>query len=139
MLDPAGGAAGDISNGAGPHLSIGPNDQGIERRALVAFYLAGAIPAGSTINAATLTLNLSKTNSSQPQPIDMHRVLADWGEGASNSGDPGGQGAPAMTGDATWLHRFFDTTFWTAQGGDLEGSLSASTLVAGPGKYTWTG
>src|SRR5439155_6942286 len=48
---------GDISNGAGPHLFIGTNDQGNERRALVAFDLAGAIPAGSTINAATLTLN----------------------------------------------------------------------------------
>ena len=69
----------------------------------------------------------------------MHRVLADWGQGASNSGDPGGGGAPAMTGDATWLHRFFDTTLWTAQGGDFVGSLSASTNVAGAGKYTWSG
>jgi hypothetical protein len=38
------------------------------------------------------------------------------GEGASNAGDPGGMGAPAVVNDATWVHTFYNTGFWIAPG-----------------------
>ena len=41
------------------------------------------------------------------------------GEGASNAGDPGGMGAPAVVNDATWVHTFYNTGFWIAPGGRL--------------------
>jgi hypothetical protein len=130
---------GGLSNGAGPHLFVGTNEQNNERRAVIAFDL-GSIPDHATINAATISLHVSQTRSVTPQPIDVHRLLADWGEGTSNSGEPGGQGAPTTIGDATWLHRFFDKTFWTAPGGgDFAPSVSASTLVGDVGAYNWSG
>jgi len=67
-------------------------------------------------------------------------VLANWGEGASNAGTPGGGGAPAQTGDATWLHTFYSTSFWTTPGGDFSGTMSATTPI-GPVNtiHTWSG
>jgi hypothetical protein len=68
----------------------------------------------------------------------LRRVLQDWGEGSSNSGSTGGGGVQATVGDATWLHTFFDTSFWVDPGGDfsatLSGSQSVGTLAT---DYTW--
>lgn len=62
------------------------------------------------------------------------------GEGSSNAGSPGGGGAPAQPGDATWLHNFFNTSFWTSAGGDTAASVSASTAVSTNNRlYTWSG
>ena len=55
--------------------------------------------------------------------------MSDWGEGASNAGSPGGDGAPAQAGDATWLHTFYNTSFWTTPGGDFSPTISATTPV----------
>ena len=49
-----------------------------------------------------------------------------------------GDGAPATTNDATWRHRFFDTIFWTTEGGDFSGTVSASQSVGAVGMYTWS-
>jgi hypothetical protein len=49
-----------------------------------------------------------------------------------------GDGAPATPNDATWRHRFFDTVFWTTQGGDFSATVSASQSVGGVGQYTWS-
>src|SRR5207237_6519861 len=54
------------------------------------------------------------------------------------AGAGGGQGAPATSGDATWVHRFFDTTKWTTPGGDFAGAASATTDVADVGSYHWS-
>ena len=56
-------------------------------------------------------------------------MLADWGEGTSVAPGEEGDGAPATTNDATWRHRFFDTIFWTTEGGDFSGTVSASQSV----------
>ena len=40
-----------------------------------------------------------------------------------------GDGAPATPNDATWRHRFFDSVFWTTQGGDFSATVSASQSV----------
>ena len=49
-----------------------------------------------------------------------------------------GDGAPATTNDATWRHRFFDTIFWTTEGGDFSATVSASQSVGVVGMYTWS-
>jgi len=134
-------STGALSNGAGPTMFAGRTNQtsNSRRRALVHFDVAGAVPAGSTITAAALMLNASQVSSATPQTVALHRVLADWGEGASNAGDPGGSGAPAAAGDATWKHRFFNTTLWSALGGDFVAGASAQLAVADVGPWTWAG
>lgn len=126
----------DLSSGQGPYLFVGRTNQalGSIRRALIAFDLTD-IPTGSTINSAMLTMNLSKTAPSS-STITLHRILADWGEGASDS--PTGGGSPAMPGDATWRHRFYDTTLWSTPGADVNAIVSASTSVNALGRYVWS-
>ena len=132
---------GALSNGAGSTMFAGRTNQpsNSRRRALVHFDLAAAVPPGSTITAVSLTLNASQVSSVTPQAVALHRALADWGEGASNAGDPGGSGALAAAGDATWKHRFFNTTLWAALGGDFVAGASGQLAVGDVGPWTWTG
>jgi hypothetical protein len=135
-------ATGALSNGAGPSLFAGVTDDGPERRGLIHFDIASIVPVGATIQSASLDLNLSRSNAPQATAIELHRVLADWGEGASDSstgGSAGGQGAPAATGDATWLHRFFDAVRWTNPGGDFASDVSSSIQVSQNGHYVFSG
>jgi hypothetical protein len=134
-------ATGSVSNGAGPTMFVGRNASAsnFRRRALVRFDVASAVPAGSTITAATLTLNLSQAASPGGQPVELHALLADWGEGASNAGASGGAGAAATAGDATWIHRSFNTVLWTNAGGDFDPVASASQTVGVEGSYSWSG
>lgn len=130
--DPEGGA----SNGQGPTMYVGRTAQGATRRSLIAFDL-GFIPPGSTITNVTMTVRVTRTRSGAT-PVTLHRVLADWGEGSSNAGTPGGGGSNSRPGDATWLHRFYSNTLWTTVGGDFSPTSSASTSVGGEGAYTWS-
>jgi hypothetical protein len=129
--------AGSLSNGSGPGMFCGRSGTGLTRRALVRFDVAGAIPPGSTVNSATLSLNVSMSLIGEV-PVSLHRVLADWGEGASVSMvSGGGQGAPAEPGDATWVHTYYNTQVWATVGGDFTPTPSATHPVAGTGPYTW--
>lgn len=129
---------GSVSNGAGQHFFVGTTNQGNTRRGVIAFDVAAEIPQGATVQSVTLTLNLSNTNfATGPQPIGLHPLLADWGEGSSNATGAEGQGAPSTTGDATWIHRFFDTSTWTTPGGDFSPTASATMTVDNVGFYTW--
>ncbi len=130
----------DLSNGVGPHLYGGQTNQGNNRRSLLAFDFS-AIPAGSTINEATLTLTLSLASpGSSSRTFNLHRVTGAWGEGTSDAGSPGGTGAPATAGDATWRERIFGTTSWANEGGDFIASASATTNVLSLlGPYDFTG
>jgi hypothetical protein len=129
---------GSRSNGAGPAMFAGRNSQSTDsiRRAVLAFDVASAIPAGSTVESVTLTLSNSAANVDD-EMIRLHRLLADWGEGSSTASGGGGSGGPAAPGDATWLHSFYDTEFWATAGGDFASSVSGSAVVGGPGTYTW--
>ena len=90
-------ATGALSNGAGQHFFSGKTDSSaLLRRGLITFDIAGSIPAGSTIESVTLTLNMSKT-SSGTQTIELHRLLADWGEGSSDAPSNEGGGTSAAT------------------------------------------
>jgi hypothetical protein len=130
-------AEGDHSNGAGFHFFAGENAMGELRRGVLAFDVAGTIPAGSTITAASLTMNMSMTPAGT-LTVELHKLVADWGEGTSHAPMGEGDGAPATPNDATWRHRFFDTIFWTTQGGDFSATVSASQSVGGVGQYTWS-
>ena len=130
-------ADGDRSNGAGAHFFVGKTDLARLRRGVVAFNVAGSIPAGSTITSVSLSLNMSRTNQNTARTIELHKLLADWGEGTSNANAQEGQGAAAATNDATWRHRFYSTVLWTAQGGDFSGTVTASQSVGAIGTYTW--
>jgi len=134
-------AAGDLSNGAGPSLFIGQtgvNAGNVLRRALLRFDLS-AIPPGSEVLSARLEFNVDMV---PPNPTGfdaaLHRVQAAWGEAGSFAPGAGGGGASAQPGDATWLHRFFDTEFWTTPGGDFEPIASAfAPLDAGTGTFAF--
>jgi hypothetical protein len=129
---------GQYSNGQGIYLYTGRTGTDLLRRALIAFNLS-SIPANATVTSATLTLNLNRRGPEIPGDISLRKVLRDWGEGASDAGFPGGNGATAEPGDATWIHNFFDDSFWTNAGGDFSSTVSASTSVDIPGDYTWSG
>jgi FtsP/CotA-like multicopper oxidase with cupredoxin domain len=131
-------ADGDLSNALGDHFFTGETAMNRLRRGVLAFDIAGNIPAGSTITGVTLTLNMSKTPSNAARATELHKLLADWGEGTSHAGGGEGAGAPATPTDATWRHRFFDTIFWTTQGGDFSATVSASQSVGAIGVYTWS-
>jgi len=131
-------AGGTVANGAGEHLFTGRTAIGDRRRALLLFDVAGEVPAGSTIVAASLTLDVSLVPLSViPVATGVHRVLAAWGEGASDAPDPEGIPAPAAAGDATWLHTFFPGDLWALEGGDFDPAPSASETVGGLGPVTW--
>jgi hypothetical protein len=129
-------AAGDLASGSGPYVFAGRTSQssGSVRRAVLAFDVADHVPAGATITGAVLNLHVSQTNAG-PVLLGLHRVLSDWGEGASVA--PGGSGAPAEPGDATWLHTFFPATFWLHPGGDFTPAPSSSTTADQPGFITF--
>ena len=127
---------GLVSNGQGESFFAGRTALEELRRGLLRFDFS-TIPAGSTITGVTLTLTCTRSIS-LAEEVSLHRSLTSWGEGASNAMGEGGRGAPAQPGDATWLHRFSDTTAWTSTGGDFDTTPSATTAVSGNGQYTWT-
>src|SRR5438128_5770490 len=131
-------ADGDRSNALGFHFFTGETGMGELRRGVLAFDIAGNIPAGSAILGVTLTLNMYMTPSGTARTTELHNLLADWGEGTSQASGGEGEGAPATTNDATWRHRFFDTIFWTTEGGDFSPTVSASQSVGAVGVYTWS-
>jgi glucose/arabinose dehydrogenase len=125
------------SNGEGVYLFGGRIATNALRRALLAFD-ATQLPNGALVNSASLALNMNKGGGGGQLAFVLHRALEDWGEGASNAGDPGGQGVPAEPGDATWTNRFFPNTPWTTPGGRFSASASATTLIEALGSYVWT-
>ncbi len=126
---------GLLSNGKGSFFFAGATSVGTVRRGLVAFDLS-SMPAGATILSASVTLHMSRTIAAA-QPVGLHRVLSDWGEGASDAALQEGGGAPAQAGDVTWQHNFFPSSFWATGGGDFVPAASATLLVGGIAFYTW--
>lgn len=125
---------GDASNGAGASIFVGQNAFGSIRRAVLRFDVAAALPAGARVLTAQLNLNSVQTTVALPHPMTGHRLLQSWGEGTSVATGGGGGGGVATTNDATWLHRFWNTTLWTTPGGDFVAtpSFTASMPPFGP-------
>ena len=129
-------AEGDISNGAGKGLflgKIGPDGDELLRRALVRFDLS-EIPSNAVINSVEVSFVISQVpqNGAAADSATLHLVSKDWGEGSSDPFGAEGQGAAAQSGDATWLHTFYDNVFWTNPGGDFE-PLASATAAFGTG------
>src|SRR5574341_783607 len=129
--------SGLLSNGAGEYIFTGRTKDGYNRRAVIAFDIAGNVPAGSIITGATLTLRASRVATNTAQTTTLRRLLADWGEGASNALQNEGKGIQAEANDATWTHRFYPATTWASAGGDFSGTVSGSLDVDSTGMYTW--
>jgi hypothetical protein len=131
--------SGDRSNGQGPHLYAGRNAGFSARRALMRFDVSG-IPSYATILSVELSLD---ANHVAPGAVvathTLHRVTAEWGEGASDAGEPGGLGTVAEPGDATWLFRLWPTDAWASAGGDFEAAVSASQDIGAAGAYMFSG
>jgi hypothetical protein len=128
---------GSTSNGAGVHLFSGTTASGSRRRALLAFNIASQVPADARIRSVVLKLHVSQTISGA-EPMELFGVLRDWGESTSNAGDNrDGDGAPARTGDATWIHAFRADRLWSAPGGDFDPVADAAAEVSN-GFATWT-
>jgi hypothetical protein len=127
------------SDGAGPEVYAGNNAAGNHRRGLMAFNTT-SIPPGSTIVSVDLALTVTGIPGS-PAPaaeaVELHRLLADWGEGSVIGGGGGGQGGPANVGDATWSDSFFTTTAWGVAGGTFAAGASAVQTIGGLGVYHW--
>jgi hypothetical protein len=128
---------GDVSNGVGDRFFAGVTALGEIRRGVLAFDIAGSIPPGSTITSVSLSMNMSRTIS-DTRTVELHKLLADWGEGTSDASGFEGMGITATTNDATWRHRFYNTIFWTTPGGDFSGTVSASQSVDDIGEYVWS-
>jgi spore coat protein A len=138
----------DKSDGVGPTMFTGrvkdadadpgPGTRPAVRRAVLAFGIAGNIPSGAVINGVQLTLYADKVSQTVSFNVSLHRLLSNWGEGTSNTGNSQqGRGEPPTTGDATWRHTFYPDQFWGLAGGDYAPSASATRGVANTGFYTW--
>jgi hypothetical protein len=122
--------SGSLSNGAGDAFFSGITGGGGKRRGLIAFDLtSGSFPTNATVTSTTVSLYDDKslvTNAFH----ELRKVLKNWGEGTSDAGPTGGGGAPSTTGDATWIHTYYNTSFWTSPGGDYSSTQSASGLMS---------
>ena len=124
------------NNGAGQWVFAGKTNGGAIRRALVAFDIAGGLPAGATVTGVSLTMKMSRTIAGEAE-VELHRVLADWQEGQADAAGNEGSGADADQGDVTWTQRVFKSLDWGTPGGDFSPDASATVTVAGIGGYTW--
>jgi hypothetical protein len=124
----AGGAAGIYS---------GNNNVPAKRRGLVAFNIAGNVPAGSTITGVELSMYLATAPNTNNQTIGLHRMSLDWGENTADTSSPlvnmMGNGVTAMSGDATWNENFFGTSTWPTPGatGSFNAIASGTSVVGG--------
>jgi hypothetical protein len=134
---------GRLGNGSGQYLFIGRtwDENGIDkllRRAVIKFDLS-SLPRGSTINAASFSITIDQVPpAATGAVITLHSITSDWGEGASNAPGPEGRGTLAQADDATWLHTFWDSGFWTTPGGDFAaGAVASESISSSPQSVTF--
>lgn len=115
------------------------------RRGLIAFDIAGSIPAGATITGVSLTMRDVMGLNGDPI-VELHKASQDWGEGSSFQN--GGMGAAAQNNDATWLYTFYNfvnpssSATWTTPGGSFSSTVSATAQIfddlGGGQLFTWS-
>jgi hypothetical protein len=133
---------GGLSNGIGWYFFAGRTSQLTNsiRRGIIAFNLADSVPPGSTIQAVTLTINCSKAATAFSRTITLRKVISDWGEGSTDAVcnfNNEGCGGGSTINSVTWIHRFYNSDFWGAPGGDFSGTTSGSVNVTTIGSYTF--
>lgn len=129
------------ANGRGDGLFVGRTGAPaglLLRRSLLRFDVASALPAGATIESATLSLTVDKVPD-EPGGFTTRLQALDvsWNEGPTESPPPGGAGDPAATGDVTWCDREVGTAQWTTAGGDFGVEVDGSVLMTGLGSYVF--
>ncbi|MEZ4647686.1 MAG: DNRLRE domain-containing protein [Candidatus Eisenbacteria bacterium] len=127
---------GETASGSGPTLFLGTNSQGNTRRAVLSFDLS-SLPSDVVVDGVALTLTVTNAPATDSVEVVVFPLTASWGEGASVSG--GGSGAPALPGDATWIHRFYPDSAWAAPGGDFSPQSSGTFVLGPPGVYVFGG
>jgi hypothetical protein len=129
-------STGNLSNGIGEYLFAGRTATGSIRRAVISFDFS-TIPSNATIVDARLTLNVSRF-APGARDISCHRLLRTFGEGTSNADGQEGRGATSRTNDATWIHTFHNTQFWTTPGGDFVSTPACISTFSGLGPIVFT-
>ena len=109
---------------------------------LLKFDIAGNVPIGATVDAATLTLRMNKVPSfgSANSSFGLHALSHDWSEGTVNASGNEGKGGTATNGSATWISTALNTgPDWASPGGSFTGTASASVSIGTQlGFYSWT-
>jgi hypothetical protein len=120
-------------------LAAGTTARSRRSRALLRFDLVGNIPSNATIVAATLTLSVVRAPSGGggvDSTFQLYRVLRAWTEGSKTTGT---LGAPASSGEPTWLARAHPFNAWSQPGAaaplDFAATPTASQFVGGLGSY----
>ena len=131
--------APDNNLGATEALQIGTNGQGAFGRGLFCFDIAGNIPAGSRIDAVTISFTVTGAGSGVGADLhDLYRIQLGWVEGDG----AGGHGEPASQGESTWNSRFHGSDQWTVAGGspgsDFASLPSAAGEIGGIGEHSIT-
>jgi YD repeat-containing protein len=91
-------------------------------RALLAYDLHD-IPAGATIDNATLNLSIGEGEPTVSTTVNLHRATRAWKEGTGYHGEGDGFYNPLCTGDgASWKHSD-GTTLWSSAGGDFDATV----------------
>jgi len=117
----------DANYGLDDSIRAGGRQMGGIARGLMRFDIAGKIPAGATIRSASLRMTVLGTSAmGVDSTFALHRVLAQWGEGAK-------VGDVAGTNEASWSNRLGPGTPWTTAGGEFDPSPAAALPVSGNG------
>jgi hypothetical protein len=122
--------APDNNLGAAEFFNAGTTGTGHKNRALLFYDLSSALPPGAIITSVQLSLSIVRQPNSglQHSLFSLRRMFQPWGEGAQTYGEGGpGLGSPAVTGEATWNHRFVGGAAWSQPGG-VEGTAYSSVL-----------
>jgi hypothetical protein len=132
------------SGGGAAGIFSGTNNTPSKRRGLIAFNIAGSVPAGATITGVELSMYLANAPNTNNQTIELHRMLFNWGENTADASSPAingaGNGVAALFGDATWNENFFGTSTWTSLGtttapgatNAFSATASGTAVVGGP-------
>jgi spore coat protein A len=129
-------STGSLSNALGNHLYTGNNSNG-KRRTVLAFDLAN-IPVSAEVQDVQLKLFCNSSTGAGVN-VTVQKLFQNWGEGTSQANGNEGNGASSTTGDATWIHTFYNTENWISAGGNFSSTISASTNVSSQNVfYTWT-
>jgi hypothetical protein len=130
--------AADNNMGRANVLQAGTDGMDFHRRGLLRFDVASNVPAGATIDSASMSLFATTSNQTSQFTHDLFRVLVPWGEGMG-VGLPTGQ--PAATGDATWNSNQHNTSEWNLPGAvagiDYALLPSSSQFIAASGPYAF--
>ena len=97
------------------------------------------VPPNALIISATLRVFVSKNPifPHQAEAFALHRVLSDWGEGASDAPGEEGGGGPAELGDATWSFSHYSPTPTQRRTTRLHRGRVATIIGDAPQFYRW--